>query len=382
MEWNLLDLLAVSTPGINPISGEYFLYMKNDGNLYSLNSAGSEQLISGGGGAVASVFGRTGAVAALGSDYSAFYLQKSNNLSDLSNASTARTNLGLGTAATQPSSAFDAAGSASAAQTAAEAASIPISGGNSTGTINVAGNVGIRTTSPVAPLDVEAVATATSGTNYGIKDLYSINPSSSSSAEYEGLGNITATPLGNTQNMYLLKSGYHELDHNGEGTVTYATAVGGAVFNAQQGTIQNAFGAYLGVYNNNDGIINTGYGAFVDTPYDAGSGTMGTWYGLYVHGDSYASTSYGVYSTGGINYFGGNVGIGTSTPSSALQVSGTATATNVTVSGLLNLPVQASGTTPSGAVNGSVAFTSLHVLCVYTGTSWVQVANGSTTCTF
>jgi hypothetical protein len=49
-------------------------------------------------------------------------LQAANNLSDVT-ASTARTNLGLGTAATQASSAFDAAGAASAAQAAAIAAS-------------------------------------------------------------------------------------------------------------------------------------------------------------------------------------------------------------------------------------------------------------------
>jgi hypothetical protein len=48
------------------------------------------------------------------------YLKPSNNLSDLPSASTARTNLGLGTAATMASSAFDTAGAAAAAQTAAQ----------------------------------------------------------------------------------------------------------------------------------------------------------------------------------------------------------------------------------------------------------------------
>lgn len=48
-------------------------------------------------------------------------LTKASNLSDLVNAGTARTNLGLGTAAVQATGAFDAAGVAATAQAAAEA---------------------------------------------------------------------------------------------------------------------------------------------------------------------------------------------------------------------------------------------------------------------
>ena len=71
--------------------------------------------------------------------------QTANNLSDLANAASARSNLGLGTAATQASGAFDAAGAASSAQSAAQASSCQR--GNNLGDISSAasarGNLGL-----------------------------------------------------------------------------------------------------------------------------------------------------------------------------------------------------------------------------------------------
>lgn len=61
--------------------------------------------------------GYTDTEAARAGTAEALKLAKASNLSDLASASTARTNLGLGTAATQASSAFDAAGTAAAAAT-------------------------------------------------------------------------------------------------------------------------------------------------------------------------------------------------------------------------------------------------------------------------
>ncbi len=74
-------------------------------------------------GAVLDVFGRTGHVVPQLSDYDAFFLQPSLNLSELTSPATARTNLGLGSSATHDTTDYDAAGSAAAAQAAAIAAS-------------------------------------------------------------------------------------------------------------------------------------------------------------------------------------------------------------------------------------------------------------------
>lgn len=68
-------------------------------------------------------------------------LQKTANLSDLADATAARSHLGLGTAALQPVTAFDAAGAAAAAQAAAQAASDP-AGTASAAVATVQGKIG------------------------------------------------------------------------------------------------------------------------------------------------------------------------------------------------------------------------------------------------
>ena len=71
-----------------------------------------------------SAFDAAGAATTAQTNAIAASLQKASNLSDLTTPATARTNLGLGSAATQASSAFDAAGAATTAQTNAIASSL------------------------------------------------------------------------------------------------------------------------------------------------------------------------------------------------------------------------------------------------------------------
>lgn len=108
--------LLVGNGHYNPVSGSYWLWINRNGADWEntlqryviTNAAGTTigQAIN---------FDVAGSAAAV----LASSLQKTANLTDIGSASAARTALGLGTAATQPSTAFDAAGVAAAAVAAA-----------------------------------------------------------------------------------------------------------------------------------------------------------------------------------------------------------------------------------------------------------------------
>ena len=99
------------------------------------------------------------------------------------------------------------------------------------------------------------------------------------------------------------------------GDVTEADGVNGQVGNSGTGTIDRAIALYAqGVINFSTGTINTAYGLLVGGASNPGGGTLSNNYGVFIGNPACVGCDnpWALYSEAGKNYFGGEVGIGTS----------------------------------------------------------------------
>jgi hypothetical protein len=216
------------------------------------------------------------------------------------------------------------------------------------------GNVGIGTTTPGFPLDIYQQSTVTSGSPGGSQSYIRANPAATSTAWYTGLNAIADTTGSQSLSGGRIYGLISRATHTGTATLDNANGLMGWLQNTSTGTITNANSIITGFDNNGAGTISNGYGIQIAAPTNGGGGTITNYYGLYVARPTVAATNYAIYSAGGTNYFGGNVGIGTASPGSLLDI-GLAGTTR----GTLRLEGSASGYVqiqPAVAA-GSVTFT-------------------------
>lgn len=174
----------------------------------------------------------------------------------------------------------------------------------------------------------------------GIRNLIYFSPTSNSGNS--GYGLISSARKNGNFDMGNIYGVYGLVSNEGNANMSSANVFSSTVTlygTTSSGTITNGYGLIANSPtrdSGNTGTIGSIYGVRVQ---NQGNTYITNAYGIYIENQTGASTiNYNLYSVGGVNYFGGNVGIGQLSPSYKLHVG------DATVSGIVARFTNSTGT--------------------------------------
>ena len=211
--------------------------------------------------------------------------------------------------------------------------------------IDNAGNVGIGLTGPAAKLHVYSTVTGAAAAMYrsGSHELVA-NPAGASSGTYVGLQGYANLNTNVNASAASVEGARVGADHLASGTLGTLKGISAIANNIASGTVTNAYGGYFQIGKSAGGTTTNAYGLYVD--------------------NIDATNKYAIYSadSSAVSYFAGGVGVGVTSPKTALDVSGAVRIANDTA-------------TCSSTIAGAIRFNGTSIqYCV--GATWTTLASG------